>query len=391
MFARWVGEPMISQSKCDPKKIILFANTDWYLWNFRRSLALAVRNAGYKVLLLSPKGDYGKGFAKFDLRWQVLAMDRRSLNPIRELAVVWRLVRLFREEKPTLVHCFTIKCAVYGALAARIAGVPVRISSLDGLGYVFSSQDTKAKMLRPLVRLLFRITLGGGCSRLILLNQDDVAKFHSEKTVKPSLIRLIRGAGVDCARFVPDKIPRNGNPLRVLLAARLLWDKGVAEYIEAAKMLHGDGRNVTFILAGVSDTGNPSAVPESLLRDWVEQGLVEWLGHVDDMAALYRSVDIVVLPSYREGIPTSLTEAAACGLPLVTCDVPGCREVVSDGLDGLLVPPKDAGALASAIMRLIDDSALRVRLGQAARAKVLSEFDERIVIRKTMAVYEELL
>ena len=180
-------------------------------------------------------------------------------------------------------------------------------------------------------------------------------------------------------------------PLRVLLAARLLWDKGLAEYVEAARRLRGEGRAIEFLLAGDPDPGNPAAVPESTVRGWADEGVLQWLGHVDDMAGLFASVDVVVLPSYREGLPKGLIEAAACALPLVTTDVPGCREVVSDGVDGLLVPVRDAAALAAAIARLHDDPELAARLGKAARAKALAEFDEQIVIARTLAVYRELL
>ena len=178
---------------------------------------------------------------------------------------------------------------------------------------------------------------------------------------------------------------------RALLPARLLWDKGLAELIDAARLLRAEGRPVHLLLAGNPDPGNPAAVPVETVRGWVGEGLVEWLGHVEDMPTLYRSVDLVVLPSYREGLPKGLIEAAACGLPLVTTDVPGCREVVTDGVEGLLVPVRDAKALAAAIGRLAADPALRARMGAAARAKALSQFDERIVIGRTLEVYRELL
>jgi len=177
----------------------------------------------------------------------------------------------------------------------------------------------------------------------------------------------------------------------VLLAARLLWDKGIAEYIAAARQLLGEGRAIRFLLAGDPDPGNPAAVPEATVRAWADEGVVDWLGHVDDMPGLFATVDIVVLPSYREGLPKGLIEAAACALPLVTTDVPGCREVVADGVDGLLVAVRDAPALAGAIARLQDDPALARRLGDAARIKALARFDESVVIRDTLAVYRELL
>lgn len=373
-------------------KVVLFANTDWYLYNFRCTLASALKDAGYDVLLLSPAGDYGSRLRELGLRWEPLPMDRRSLNPWHEARLLLHLVALFRRERPSLVHGFTIKCAVYGSLAARLAGVPSRVNAVAGMGYVFTSQAPKARLLRPIVRSLLRLALGGRGARLILQNPDDVALFEHAGLVDATRVRLIQGSGVDCSRFTPRAGPNGMTAApRVLLAARLLWDKGLAEFIEAARTLRAQGRAVTFLLAGKPDTGNPAAVPEQTVRDWVEQGLVEWLGHVDDMQGLLASVDMVVLPSYREGLPKSLIEAAACGLPLITTDVPGCREVVTDGVDGLLVPARDAGALSVAMMRLLDDPALAARLGQAARAKALAEFDERIVIERTMDVYRELM
>jgi len=371
--------------------LILFANTGWYLYNFRRALALALRDAGHDLLLISPPGPYGEKLRALGLRWQPLPMDRRSLNPVREAVLLAHLWRLFRRERPALVHGFTIKCAVYGSLAARLAGVRARVNAVAGMGYVFTSNDAKARLLRPIVRALLRLALGGRGARLILQNPDDVELFQHAGLVDPAQVRLIPGSGVDCSRFEASGAARDAaTPLRVLLPARLLWDKGIAEFIAAARQLKAKGRAIDFLLAGDPDPGNPAAVPEAQLRGWVEEGIVQWLGHVDDMPALFASVDMVVLPSYREGLPKGLIEAAAGALALVTCDVPGCREVVTDGTDGLLVPARDADALASAIARLQDDPALARRLGEAARAKALAQFDERIVIRDTQDVYREL-
>ena len=340
-------------------------------------------------------------------------MARRSLNPLREIQVVLWLKHFLRQEQVDLVHSFTIKSAVYGALAAKMAGVSSRVNAVAGLGYVFSSDDLQARLLRPWVRGLVRTTLGGRQSRLILQNPDDVEVFKRHRLVSEQLIRLIPSSGVDCTRFSPDTFvegsaditsgqmfveaedgegqDRLGSQrLRVLLPARMLWDKGVGEFVEAARMLRAEGRSIDFLLAGDPDPGNPAAVPESQLNRWVAEGLVNWLGHVDDMPALFRSVDVVALPSYREGLPRGLIEAGACGRPLITTDAPGCREVVVDRYNGLLIPLRDPVALASAIAQLHDDPKKRADMGKAARVTVMQEFDEEIVIRRTMAVYQEL-
>lgn len=376
-------------------KVLLFANTDWYLYNFRRSLALALLEAGHEVLLVSPEGSYGEKLKELGLRWTPAPMDRRSLNPIRELYLLNWLRSLVRRERVDLVHGFTIKCAVYGSIAARLARVPARVNAVAGMGYVFTSTEKRALLLRPLVRSLMRLALGGAQARLILQNPDDVKLFEESELVDSSRIRLIPSSGVNCSRFSPRSTDAGDRyrqrPLRVLLAARLLWDKGLGEFIFAARQLRAEGRKIEFILAGAPDPGNPAAVPVATVESWVAEGLLEWRGHVDDMPALLKSVDVAVLPSYREGLPKGLIEAAACALPLVTTDVPGCREVVRDGVDGLLVPPKDAPELARAIARLQDDPVLRARLGKAARERAVAQFDERIVIERTISVYDELL
>lgn len=376
-------------------KIILFANTEWYLFNFRLSLAKALQAQGHEVLLISPPGEYGVRLQAQGFRWEALPMNRKSLNPLQELRLLAYLCRLYRREQPALAHHFTIKCVVYGSIAALVARVPARVNAVAGMGYVFTNQALKARLLRPVVRGLMRLVLNGRGARLILQNNDDMAAFAKAGLARPELTRLVMGSGVDLARFTP-RVPSvqarpDVQPTRVVLAARLLWDKGIAEYAEAARQLKAKGLPIRFLLAGAPDPGNPAAIPQATLDGWQGEGLIELLGQVSDMAALFATVDMVVLPSYREGLPKSLIEAAACALPLVTTDVPGCREVVTHEVDGLLVPVKDAKALASAIERLHLDPAWARELGLAARARALREFDEKIVIGKTLAVYRELL
>jgi glycosyltransferase involved in cell wall biosynthesis len=373
-------------------KIVLFANTDWYLYNFRLSLAEALNDAGHDVLLVSPPGQYGPMLESLGFRWQSIPMERRSLNPLREFSLLMHLRQLLHSEKPDIVHGFTIKSAVYGSLAARAAGIQRRVNAVAGMGYVFISNDLKARLLRPVVRALMRLALGGRCSRLVLQNHDDVALFKSARVVDPSVIRLIHGSGVDCSMFVPVSSDRSRcDEFRVLLASRLLWDKGIREYAEAARSLGKRDRPLRFLLAGDPDPGNPAAVPDAQLAEWQSEGIIACLGHVDDMAKLYASVDLVVLPSYREGLPKSLIEAAACGLPLVTTDVPGCREVVTNEVNGLIVPARDSGSLAAAIARIADDPDLASRLGRAARETAQQQFDVSIIVAQTLAVYDEIL
>lgn len=375
-------------------KVTLFANSDWYLYNFRRSFLLYLRDEGHDVLLITPPGEYAPRFAQMGLRWESLPMERRSLNPLYELRLLIHIFVVLRREKPDIVHGFTIKSAVYGGLVARIANIRGRVSAVAGLGYVFTSLDLKARLLRPVVRVLMRLAFGGRGGRLILQNPDDAELLRDAGVVAENHIRLIYGSGVDCQEFFPrEHAPRaEGAPIRVLMAARLLWEKGVGEYINAARRLKIEGRKIEFLLAGTPDSGNPASVSEAELRAWIDEGVIQWLGHVDDMAELLRTIEIFVLPSYYgEGLPKSLIEAASSGLSIVTTNMPGCREVVVDNVDGLIVAIKDGDALAKAIADLDDAPLLRAKLGAAARAKALAMFDHNIVIKATIGVYRELI
>ena len=394
-------------------KILFFANTEWYLYNFRLPLARYLRDQGHEVVMLSPPGPYIAKLQAAGFRALTVPMQRRSLNPVRELFLFQRIRQIYVQERADLAHHFTIKCVVYGGLAARLTGVAARIHAVTGLGHVFTSDSLKARLLRPPVRALLRLALGGAHSRLIVQNPDDQAAFQHTGLIDPRHIRLIRGSGVDTERFQPvdshsplphpdpfrttpalratPPCPRRGlGTLKILLASRLLWEKGIGEYVAAAQQLRREGIAAEFLLAGDPDPGNPASIPVEQLDRWRQDGDVTLLGHIDDMATLLAQTDIAVLPSYREGTPRSLLEAAACGLPLVTTDAPGCREIVQHDVNGLLVPVKDAAALAAALRRLCHEPATRQRMGHASRAKVLAEFDERIVFEKTLAVYEEL-
>ncbi len=374
-------------------KIILFANTDWYLYNFRLSLIKELLGKGLDVVLVSPPGHFVSRLRATGCRWVALPMDRRSINPGSEALVVKHLVKIYKTERPDLVHHFTLKCVIYGTLAAKIAKVPAIINAVAGLGYVFTNDGLKAKLLRPLLKSMFNICLKHRPGRLILQNSDDHKFFLKNKLVNESQVRIIHSSGVNVSDYMNDssRHEQRHRPLRVLMAARLLWDKGIQEYHDAACILKEKYPAVEFLLAGAGDTGNPTSIPDSVVSAWKRSGIITPLGYVDDMAELLNEIDIFVLPSYREGIPMSLLEAAASGLPLVATDVPGCREVVSDNVNGLLVPKQDHRSLATAIQRLLDDQHLRREMGASALRNVMERFDERIVIDKTIGVYRELI
>ena len=254
-------------------KVVLFANTDWYLYNFRLSLAEALKESGYDVLMISPSGSYGALLKSMGFSWRALPMDRRSLNPLRELRLLAHLVRLFRAETPDIVHGFTIKAAVYGGIAGKIAGVRAIVNSVNGLGYIFISNDIQARLLRPVVRRLMSLAFSGKQCRVIVQNPTDKEQFIAERVVAEGSIDLIPGSGVDCEKFAPVSGDRpRGDGVRVLLPARLLWDKGIGEFVEASRIISGQG--VRFLVAGEIDQGNPAAVRNVEAEMWQEQGLV---------------------------------------------------------------------------------------------------------------------
>ena len=368
-------------------KVLLFANTAWYLYNFRRSLAASLRQEGYEVMLASPPDAYGEELIKLGFKWLPVPMLRRSVNPLRELRLLWWLKAMMQREGIQLVHSFTLKCAIYGSIAARMAGVPGRINAVAGLGFTFTRNGPKARALRLVAGTMLRMALGGQGVKLILQNPDDMDMFRRMNLLPPEHMVLIPGSGVNCERFKPQGQPPRVDGFKVLLPARVLWDKGVGEFVEAARQVQANGGGVQFLIAGEPDPGNPTAVPLSEIRAWQSAGLVTWLGHVADMAALYQQVHAVVLPSYREGLPKGLIEAGAAGLPLIATDVPGCNQVVRHDENGLVVPVRDAAALAQAVLKLRDDPALCETFGAAARAHVLQHFEEASVNQRTRAVY----
>lgn len=373
-------------------KVLFFANTDWYLFNFRLGYARHLRDLGHEVVMASPPGAYGERLQAAGFRWVAVSMARRSLNPFREALLITRLASLYRAEKPDIAHHFTIKCVVYGTLAARAARTPAVVNAIAGFGYVFVSPTPAARMLRPIVRSLMKMAGDRPGTCLIVQNGEDLAVFQRMGLSPRAKLKLIRGSGVNVTRFQPPTAARAEGPLRILFVGRLLHDKGIGELVECARLCHAamPGR-LAFLVAGEPDNGNPASVAPGTLARWRSEGSVEFLGQVSDMPSLVQSADIVVLPSYGEGAPRSLIEAAACARPLIATDVRGCREVVIDGLNGLLVPVRNATALSAAVLRLAADPPLRDAMGRAGRERVLETLDEQIVFRETYQAYEQLL
>ena len=369
-------------------KIILSSNTDWYLYNFRLSLAKEILDHGYDLLLLSPPGRYSEILLSDGMRWQAIRLSR-GLNPISDFSTLLQYIGVYRREQPDLVHHFTFKPVIFGSIAARYAGIPATVNSVTGLGYLFVNPGRLAPLLRLVVRPLLRLALKSKNAMTIFQNEEDALFFEEQGLVRSGQYLTIESSGVDVERFSPTPEPA-GDPI-ILLAARMLWDKGVGELVEAARILSRQGVQGKVVLVGDVDSGNPATIGEAQLRDWADEGVVEWWGHQDDMPEILGRCHVVVLPSYGEGVSRTLIEAAAAGRPIVASDVPGCREVVSHGKNGFLVPPKDPRALADAISRLLSDRDLRTRMGQAGRDIALERFSDKLVNAKTLQIYSSLL
>jgi glycosyltransferase involved in cell wall biosynthesis len=370
-------------------RLLYLVTEDWYFCSHRLPLAAAARDAGFDVSVATRVRDHADEIRRAGVEPIPIGLSRRSLNPFRELGALREIVRIYRTVKPDIVHHVALKPVIYGSLAARLAGGPAVVNALAGLGYVFSSRDRTARLVRPAVEAVFRALLDRPASRLIVQNPDDLAFLVGERVISPDRAALIRGSGVDTRRFVP--APEPAGPPLVVLPARMLRDKGVFEFVAAAERLKAEGVAARFALVGDPDPDNPASIPEATLKRWADGGAVEWWGWREKMVEVFQQCHLVCLASYREGLPKALIDAAACGRAIVTCDVPGCREVVRDGENGLLVPPRDGAALATALRRLIGDPKLRRAMGERGRALAVAEFSVERVIEQTLGLYRELL
>jgi glycosyltransferase involved in cell wall biosynthesis len=345
--------------------------------------------AGHEVLAVSPPDEYVARLRTGGVEHRAIPLVGASVNPLRELRTVWALHRLFREEGIEAVLSHTPKGNLYGALAAIVNGLPF-VPNVSGLGRVFIRRTPLTWLVRQLYRLTF-----GRATRVFFQNPDDMDMFVRMRLVEASKVERIQGSGVDMARFAPLAEETGAMAERdgfvFLLVARLLWDKGVGEYVEAARKTKRKHPHAAFRLLGFLDAQNPSAIPRAQVEAWVAEGVVDYLGVTDDVLPHLRAADCVVLPSYREGVPRSLLEAAAMAKPLITTDAPGCRETVEDGVTGFLCRPRDADDLAEKMAWMIEmarDDLLA--MGRRGREKMAREFDERIVIRRYLDVVQTI-
>ncbi|MEY2697073.1 MAG: hypothetical protein RL333_1211 [Pseudomonadota bacterium] len=369
-------------------KLLFFVTEDWYFCSHRLPLAIAARDAGFDVAVATRVNAHAETITQQGIRLIPLQLSRGGKNPLREWRTLWTLFRVLKREKPDILHNVAVKPVLYGSLAAQLAGTDRVVNALAGLGHLFAVKE-RAGFLRNVVKLAFRLLLRGQ-GRVIVQNPDDLRLLESSGAILPGQAKLIRGSGVDLSRFTPS--PEPSAPPLIVFAARLLWDKGVQEFVEAARTLRKEGVEGRFIIVGAPDAENHAAIPNEQLEVWSAEGAVECWGHRTDMAEILSASTLFCLPSYYgEGVPKVLLEAAASGRPIITTDMPGCREVVEDGINGFLVRPRDTEGLTHAIKSLLTDPARRALMGQASRKKAEEFFGIEAVTAQTIAIYHSLL
>lgn len=371
-------------------RILFLVNVDWFFLSHRLPIALAAKQSGAEVWVAAADEGEGECIRSHGLHYIPLPMSRSGTNLLAELRIIWLIFRLYRRIKPQLVHQVAIKPVLYGSIITRLFFPKLSVvNAITGLGFAFSN-DKKVSALRPLLKFMYRLALRNPRAITIFQNPDDMQGFIDAGLVKPTQCRLIRGSGVDCNIYRPTEAEA-AKPM-VLLASRMIQDKGIAEFVEAARMIRQGRPDVRFVLAGKPDAGNPNALPINQLEQWHAEGVVEWLGHHSDMPALIGQASLVVLPTYYpEGVPKILIEGAACVKALIATDQAGCREIVKHGVNGLLIPHRNVDALVEAIEHLLDNPALAAQYGLAGRELVVKEFSLEKVINETMGIYRNLL
>jgi glycosyltransferase involved in cell wall biosynthesis len=369
------------------KTVGIVINTSWNIFNFRLGLLEALRAEGHRIVCIAPRDEYSQKLQAMGFEYREVRINNKGTNPVEDAKLVCDFYRLYKEFRPDVLLHYTIKPNIYGSVAAGLLGIPV-ISNISGLGTVFLSDSLSSKIARLLYRVALRFP-----KKVFFQNAQDRELFIHSRLVKAKKTDLLPGSGIDTQRFAPREGRAPDGSVRFLFIARLVRDKGIVEYVEAAKKINDQYRDkkTEFSILGAYYPGNPTAITEAQMRAWEEEGTVKYLGTSDDVASVIADVDCVVLPSYREGLSRVLLEAAAMAKPIVTTDVPGCREVVDDGVNGYLCRVKDADSLAEAMRKMVelgDDQ--RRETGQNGRKKIVREFDERIVIEKYRESIDEI-
>lgn len=370
------------------KKLLYFVTEDWYFCSHRLALAKLAQQAGFDISVLTRVNRHGHIIHAAGMQLIPLDVDRGGVNPLREIQTLWQVWQVYRQVKPDLVHHVALKPVLYGGVVALFMPRLKIVNLLAGLGVIFSSEQLKARLIQPVVNLLFRILFRRRNTCTIVQNREDYALLLNRFQVPASALRLIKGSGVDTEQFYPS--PEPTGRVTVALVSRLLWDKGIGEYVAAIKLLKQKGLQFNALLLGEPDKESMASICPGQLQIWNNEGDVTCLGHIENISQFWTDAHIAVLPSfYGEGVPRCLIEAAASGRPIVTTNIAGCNEIVEDGLNGYLVPIKDAQALAFAMEKLLLDADLRKVMGLAGRKKVENEFSNSIVLEQMLRIYRQ--
>jgi glycosyltransferase involved in cell wall biosynthesis len=371
-----------------PPHLLFIVNDTQFMLSHRLPLALAAMEDGFLVTVVSPASGIERQLSQYGIQHVPWNAQRGATTPWTELAALWSLRRILKSQRPQVIHAITSKPVIYGGWIARWLGIPV-VSAISGLGYVFISKELKARILKPIVTWGYRLALNHKLNHVIVQNESDEQLLKSTGIVAHNRMMRIGGSGVDLQSIMATPLP--DGPTVVALPARMLGDKGVHEFVAAAQLLIRSGIEATFELIGATDHRNPTAITEGQLRKWSAEGFVTWRGHATDMGQALQHVHIVVLPSYREGFPKTVIDAAAAGRVCAVSDVPGCRDAIVEGITGLLFKPRDAVDMARVLAPLIRDRAAQIRMGQAARAHAEQNFDIEDVCSAHLALYHAQL
>lgn len=380
------AKPINNRMSQKVKIAFIVNDTDFFL-SHRLSLAQACQDH-FDVVALLPHSNKNELIKELGIPVREYSLQKNGTNPFYELFTLWTLFFALKAEKPDLVHSFTIKPALYGTLIGRLLRIERLFVTITGLGFIYVNRGAKSGILRPVINQLYRIILRSPHVRVIFQNADDQKIFLENGWTTDMQSKVIPGSGVDPKKFYPIEKTSNDDNFPIVVPCRMLWDKGVQDIVQAFLILDLPSPRFQLLLAGRSAEDNPAGIPETQLRAWEKMGAIRWLGHTKDMNALYNQAEVVCLPSHREGLPLALLEASLCQKAILTTDAPGCRALIRDRVNGLLVPPQDPQSLAMALKRLIDNPELRLQLGTRAREIAQTHYTAPIINQQVIGFYK---
>jgi glycosyltransferase involved in cell wall biosynthesis len=363
------------------KKIAIASNTSWNIYNFRMGLIKVLKEKGYEIVTIAPRDEYVRRLEQEKLSYRYITIDNKGINPFKDIYLTFDFFKIFKRERPHLILFYTIKPNIYGSIAAHFLNIPV-INNITGLGTLFIKDNWLTKIAEYLYRYALRHS-----EKVFFQNDDDMYLFIRKKIIKKTCAERLPSSGIDHKKFAPYPIIKTNSRFTFLLSARMIWDKGIGIYVEAARIVREKYENIEFQLLGFMDVKNPAAISREKMQEWVDAGIVNYLGKTDNVIDYILKADCVVLPSFREGLPRSLLEAASLAKPIITSNCSGCRDVVDDGFNGFLCTPNNALDLAEkmeCMINLSDDE--RSLMGRRGREKMIKEFDETIVIRRYLDI-----